>query len=110
LKPETEKAFRQILDQKNEIAGYDAIINARQQELTNIGNDQARVRENMKALKGSAEEKALVQRYASQMNQQEDRLAALRAEMESLRTKREAASQQLDKMLMDISVDEEFGK
>jgi hypothetical protein len=31
----------------------------------------------MKALRGSAEEKILLQRYAQQLNSQEDRIAAL---------------------------------
>jgi len=110
LKPETEQAFRRILDQKNEIAGFDAQISQRQDEVKTISNDQARVRENMKALKGSAEEKALVQRYASQMNSQEDRLATLRTEIASLQEKRQGASQQLDKMLMEVDVDEAFGQ
>ena len=36
-----------------------------------------RLRENVKALKGSAEEKALLQRYTKQLNSQESRLEEL---------------------------------
>jgi len=106
LRPELDKAFRSILDQKNQIGDYDTEINNRQQEMNNISNDQARVRENMKALKGSAEEKALVQRYATEMNSQEDRLGTLRAEIVTLKDKRDLASRQLDKMMMEIDVDD----
>ena len=42
-------------------------------QVTNISDDQQRVRENMKALKGSAEEKALIERYVRELNEQEDR-------------------------------------
>jgi hypothetical protein len=42
---------------------------------------QARIRENMKALKGTAEEKALLQRYVSGLNQGEDRWASLNSEI-----------------------------
>jgi hypothetical protein len=108
LKPEIEDAFRSILNQKNQIAGIDQQIRLCEQEVANISNDQARVRENMKALKGSAEEKSLVQRYATQMNQQEDRLIALRTEIDGLRTDREKAQSQLTTMLMSINFDEEF--
>src|SRR5262249_48479012 len=80
LKPEIEDAFRKILNQKNQIAGIDQQIRLREQEVSNIGSDQARVRENMKALKGSSEEKSLLQRYASQLNSQENRLASLHKE------------------------------
>jgi hypothetical protein len=110
LRPELDKSFRQILNQKNEIADFDAQINNRQQEMNNISNDQARVRENMKALKGSAEEKALVQRYATEMNSQEDRLGTLRAEVATLRDKRDDAGQQLDKMMMAIDTDDNTGQ
>jgi hypothetical protein len=45
-------------------------------ETQSIAADQERVRENMRALRGSSEEKQLLQRYTRQLNQQEDRLAA----------------------------------
>ena len=108
LKPEIEDAFRKILDQKNQLAGIDQQIRLREQEVSNISSDQARVRENMKALKGSAEEKSLVQRYATQMNQQEDRLIALRTEIDGLQKDREKAQAQLTTMLMAINFDEDF--
>ena len=38
----------------------------------------------MKALKGSQEEKALLQRYTHQLDEQEDRLAALRSQIADL--------------------------
>lgn len=108
LKPEIEDAFRKILQQKNQVAGIDQQIRLREQEVANISSDQARVRENMKALKGSAEEKSLVQRYATQMNQQEDRLIALRTEIDGLHKDREKAQAQLTAMLMSINFDEDF--
>jgi hypothetical protein len=108
LKPEIEDTLRNILNQKNQIAGIDQQIRRRDQEQSNINSDQARVRENMKALKGSTEEKTLVQRYASQMNSQEDRLVTLRTEINSLRNDREKAQQQLNTMLMAINFDEDF--
>jgi len=73
--PAMEQAFRQVLDQKNGIAALDAQIQARRQELDAIGGDQARLRENMKALKGSAEEKALTERYTRELTE----LSQLRA-------------------------------
>jgi chromosome segregation ATPase len=108
LNSDLEKSFREILGQKNQITGLDQQLRLREQEINNISADQNRVRENMKALKGSPEEKTLVQRYATQMNQQEDQLARLRAEMNTLRSQREQANAQLDKMLQDVSFDQEF--
>jgi len=61
--PAVEQIFRRVLDQKSVIANLDAQLQTRQQEIDAISTDQARIRENMKALKGTAEEKALIQRY-----------------------------------------------
>jgi hypothetical protein len=60
----------------------------------------------MKALKGSAEEKALLQRYTRELNDQEDKLQAVRGEMGKLEAERNQGRQQLDKMLQDLKLDE----
>ncbi len=106
--PAMEQAFRRVLDQKSAIATLDAQLQARHQEIDSIGADQARLRENMKALKGSAEEKALTERYTRELNTQEDRLAALRAQIADLEAKREQAAQRLDQTLNEISLNVTF--
>ena len=58
--------------------------NEPRQQVNSISEDQQRVRENMKALKGSAEEKALVERYVRELNRQEDHVQALRREITEL--------------------------
>jgi predicted nucleic acid-binding Zn-ribbon protein len=100
--------FRRVLDQKNKVSDLSAQINLRQQELDAITKDQARVRENMKALKGSAEEKALLQRYAHQLDSQEDRLSTLTKEISDLREKQSQASNQLGQIVQQITLDENF--
>ena len=77
ITPALQEVFRKVLAQKNEVSNFEAQIKARQTEITAITQDQARVRENMKVLKGSPEEKALLQRYTHQLDSQEDRLVAL---------------------------------
>jgi hypothetical protein len=64
----------------------------RRQELDAINRDQGRIRENMKTLKGSAEEKDLVQRYTRQLNSQEDRLATLNKETAICKTSNHRSS------------------
>jgi len=59
----------------------------------------------MKALKGSAEEKVLLQRYTRQLNDQEDRLEALRKEIKTMESQNENARAVLDKMIQDLSFD-----
>jgi hypothetical protein len=102
------EAFGAVLAKKNEIAALDVQMKARNKEHESINTDQARLRENMKALKGSAEEKALLQRYTRQLDQQEDRLATLQNELSDLTRRKEQAGQELDQMIQSIFVDERF--
>ncbi len=108
ITPAMQQAFERILAQKQKIGDLDQQIATREQEVSQITNDQTRLRENMKALKGSAEEKALIQRYTSQLNTQEDRLATLRKEMTDLKAQRDQAQQELERMVLAINLDEGF--
>jgi chromosome segregation ATPase len=64
-----------------------------------------RLRENMKALKGSSEEKLLVQRYTQQLNDQETRLEKLGKEIEQIQKEMDAARGVLDQMIRELAVD-----
>jgi hypothetical protein len=108
ITPAMQQVFDKVLSQKSKIAEFDQELNQRRQESDQISADQARIRENMKALKGTAEEKALLQRYTGELNSQEDRLAALRTELEDLRRKRNIAGAELDRIVMGITLDESF--
>jgi len=106
--PELQDAFRRVLDQKNKIAGLQTQTGMRRQELDAINRDQRRIRENMKALKGSAEEKDLVQRYTRQLNSQEDRLSALNQEIADLQGQESHEQQKLEAMVQQIAIDQKF--
>ena len=70
-----------------------------------IFEDQQRLRENMKALKGSVEEKTLLQRYTRQLNDQEDRLEAFCRRVKKIESQHDEAQTALDKMIQDLSFD-----
>jgi SMC interacting uncharacterized protein involved in chromosome segregation len=106
IKPELEQALRRIIEQKSQIAAVDQQIQTKQTVITAINLDQQRLRENMKALKGSAEEKALLQRYTGELNSQEDKLQAARADIDSLTVKRAEGQAQLNQLLQDLTLDE----
>jgi hypothetical protein len=105
INPEIEKSLRKVVAQKNDIAVLDAVINGRRAQITTIGEDQKRVRENMKALKGSAEEKALVERYVRELNEQEDRVQNLQREITELQAKRDAAQSKLNETIEGIEME-----
>ncbi|HEY4838688.1 MAG TPA: carboxypeptidase regulatory-like domain-containing protein [Candidatus Acidoferrales bacterium] len=106
LTPEMEKFFRQIVAQKDAIAKLDADLKQRQEELNSIGTDQSRVREDLQALKGTVEEKALAQRYVKELDEQETRLAALKQEIIDLQGKRKQAQQELNDTIEHAALDE----
>jgi hypothetical protein len=105
INPEVENALRSVVKKKNDIAVLDAVIAGRRAQVTNISDDQQRVRENMKALKGSAEEKALIERYVRELNEQEDRVQSLRKEITEMQQKRDAAQSALTMMIENLQME-----
>lgn len=100
-----EEALRRVIAQKEILGDIRHRIEQRRAEEERIGRDQTRLRENMKALKGTPEEKALLQRYTMQLNEQENRLDALRKEVESLEAEEQKADDALDRLIETLSFD-----
>jgi hypothetical protein len=105
INPAIESAFRKIVEQKNRIAALDAEITRREDETQKIYDDQQRLRENLKALKGSAEERALTQRYTKQLADQETRLETIQHESADFQSKRDQAQSDLDAMIANLTFD-----
>jgi Carboxypeptidase regulatory-like domain len=105
ITPEIEAALRKIIEQKARVTSIDAEIQKRNAETKKIFDDQQRIRENLKALKGSAEERALTERYTQQLTTQETRLETLQRETTSLQDQRDQAQADLDKMIETLSLD-----
>jgi hypothetical protein len=105
INADLEKALRRIVAQKNDIAVLEAVITGRRAQVSSISDDQQRVRENMKALKGSAEEKALVERYVRELNEQEDRVQSLRREIAETQQKRDTAQGALQGMIEALQME-----
>ena len=100
-----EQALRRIIDQKAQVSSLESEAEKRDAEITRIYDDQERLRENLKALKGSVEEKALTQRYTQQLSDQETHLEKLRVEKEDFERKTGLAQAQVDKMIEDLSIE-----
>jgi hypothetical protein len=105
INPQIEQVLRKVIAQKNSISALDAEMASRKSKIAGIAEDQQRVRENMKALKGSAEEKTLVARYVHELNEQEDRVQSLHHEMSDLQQKREAAQKTLNEMIEGLQME-----
>jgi Spy/CpxP family protein refolding chaperone len=59
----------------------------------------------MKALRGSSEEKQLLQRYTRQLDEQEDRLVAIDKSMDQAKRELEEARRALNEAIASLSFD-----
>jgi hypothetical protein len=100
-----QDALDKVLAQKAVVADLDSKKDDADDEQMQIFDDQQRLRENMKSLKGSAEEKKLLERYTEQLDTQETRLDALRKEIQQLDAQKQTAQEALDKMIEYLSLD-----
>ncbi len=102
---EIERALGRIVAKKNEIDDLNKKIAVLEREQNEIFRDQERVRGNLQRLGQTPEEANLRLRYIRQLEQQENRLGALRAERARLEDARAAAQKQLDEMLQNLTFD-----
>jgi Carboxypeptidase regulatory-like domain len=106
ITPEIEQALRKILAQKDRVAGFEEEAAKRKTELETIYDDQQRLRENLKSLKGSAEERTLTQRYLQRLNDQETRLETIQKEIADFETQQAQAQAELDAMIEKLAFDD----
>jgi hypothetical protein len=102
---EMAEALKKITAQKAVVAKLEDEMENRQKDIDRIVEDQGRLRENMKALRGSAEEKALLQRYTRQLDEQETQLDALRKKIQDTEAQRDKANSALEKMIDDLQIE-----
>jgi hypothetical protein len=105
INPKIESALKPIMKQKDEVAEYAEQVTNLSAKLNGIFDDQKRLRENLQALKGSAEERTLAQRYTSELNRQEDELSSLRKQRDDAQAKHESAQAQLNDMLEKLDME-----
>jgi hypothetical protein len=102
---EMAEALEKIMDQKAVVAKLEEEMENRQKDIDRIVEDQGRLRENMKALRGSAEEKTLLQRYTRQLDEQETQLESLRKTIRDTEAQRDKANGQLEKMIDELQIE-----
>src|SRR5260370_5326557 len=102
---EMAEALKRITAQKAVVAKLEEEMENRQKDIDRIVEDQGRLRENMKALRGSAEEKALLQRYTRQLDEQETQLDVLRKKIKDTEAQRDKANEQLEKMIGELQLE-----
>jgi hypothetical protein len=91
--------------QKKVVANLDGTTKEQQKTIDQIFTDQGRLRENMKALKGSAEEKTLLQRYTKQLDEEETQLDTLRKKKQDTEAHQKLANAVLQNMIQELQMD-----
>jgi hypothetical protein len=103
--PSLRRALQPLIDKRAEVTAAETRLANVTAQIAEIDRDQQRVRENMKALRGSAEEKTLTQRYTRELNDQEDRLASLGDEQKKATADRDARRRELADLAARLSFD-----
>lgn len=105
INPEIEAALQKILAQQDQVSHLEDQISEHEDATQKIFDDQERLRENMKALNGTPEERALTQRYTKQLADQETQLDSLKSEAADLQAKHDEAQKELDNMIESLNMD-----
>jgi hypothetical protein len=107
--PAVMQQLEPVLVAKRAVAALNMQIAEKQGAIDQLVADQKRVRDNLGALKGSAEERTLAKRYTSELNTQEDTLAGLRRDLAMLRQQEDAANNDLNNKIEGLTLDEKIG-
>ncbi|MFN8060803.1 MAG: carboxypeptidase regulatory-like domain-containing protein [Vicinamibacterales bacterium] len=100
-----QDALKPVFAKQAEIATLELQLRSRQADLRMTTDDQARVRENMKALQRSDSERRLLERYTRQLDEQETKLQSLQGEMRSLTERRQAAAGELEVLIEALTIE-----
>jgi len=102
--PSVVAALRPVLTAKRHLAEVDRKIAANDSATNILINDQNRLRQNLAALKGSAEERSLVKRYTQELNTQEDTLNTLKTQLAALQTEQQTVREELNAAVTALQV------
>jgi Carboxypeptidase regulatory-like domain len=105
LTPEMKQSLEGIAELKTRIATLSRDLAEKQAEINTITRDQERMRENLRALGKTDEEKLLVQRYAGKIAQGEDQLERLRQEEKRSQEERNILQRQLDERVIKLAIE-----
>ncbi len=106
--PKLRQQLQPILEARRQLTEIDTQIKDKQTQIDSIGKDQDRLRNNLSALKSSAEERDLIRRYTRELNEQEDQIAALRKDQDGLKQKHTQAQADLDAKVQSLETEQSF--
>jgi chromosome segregation ATPase len=97
------RALQPLFDARAQVADAERQLSALTAQVTTIATDQDRVRENIKALGSSREQRALIERYTHELNAQEDRLDQLQEEVAKMTAERDSRRVRLSQLVQQLT-------
>jgi len=107
---QTRTILEKILDIKGRIAETESRLSAMETESTAITEDQARLRENIKALTSTAEAKQLIARYVSKADTQESRLEQIEKDRRTLSEEQAKLQTELNGVVRGLALDRKLSE
>jgi hypothetical protein len=101
----TRDALERLVDIKTRVATVDARLAAIDKEIEEIGADQERLRENIKALAGTAEARQLIARYVAKADEQETRLEQLNKDRQAQAAERLRLQSELNAAIRNLAIE-----
>jgi hypothetical protein len=101
----TRAALEKIIEIKSRIAAVDARVAAADREAAEIAADQARLRENIKALSKETEARQLIARYVAKATEQETRIEQITSEKREAAAERARLQVELDAAIRAFDLD-----
>lgn len=97
--------LEKIIALKDGLAATESQLHAIDRETSEIGQDQQRLRDNIKALTATAEARQLISRYIAKAGEQETRLEQLTKDKQAAAGERIRLQEELAKMIRGLTVD-----
>ena len=104
----TRTELEKIIDLKSRMVAAEAHLEAIDKEVTEIGEDQQRLRDNIKALTATAEAKQLISRYVSKADTQETRLEQLNKDKQTVNEERVRLQLELESLIRNLSINRQL--
>ena len=105
LTENTQNTLQKIVALKSEISNINRGLKTTQKERRQIFEDQKRLRENLRGLRQTTEEKGLRNRYVKRLNQQETRLEELRKREKELNQEFKTKQGEMNRMIGTLEQD-----
>jgi hypothetical protein len=100
---ELRRFLQPVIEARTRLADAERRSQELAAQVTSVGSDQERMRENIKALGTSRQERALKERYTRELGAQEDRLQALQKGVDAANTERDQRRSELSALMQKLT-------